>query len=324
MRTKKYPAVRQSGKLQTYLNAYQGLYSTRNDQALAFKDAMLSAGLGFDELINVDGQLHRFTVSGDKHKSLNGWYVFHDGEISAGAYGCWKRGINQTWCSKSRHLMTTSERRDYIELTLKAAEQRKLELRSRQDAAGQNAKHIWNKSTEVSSHPYLTQKQCKSFGLRLSSDSLVMPLRDVPGNLHSLQFIKPDGAKRMLSGGRKKSMFHLIGKPEDILLICEGYSTGATLHECTGYPVAIAIDAGNLKHVGQSFRKHHPGIKLIFCADNDQYSEANVGVEKAQEAALAVNGFITVPEFKDISTKPTDFNDLHLLEGRNAFQRIAL
>lgn len=324
MRTKNYPTVGQPGEIKTYLNAFNKLYTNPDKNASAFKDAIHATGIGIDSLIIGDGQLHRFTVSGDKPKSLTGWYVLHNGDISAGAFGCWKRGINQKWCSKSRNHMTARERRDYRELTQKAARQRKQELQKRYDEARQNAYAIWSNSKAVVCHPYLTQKHCQSFGLRLSGDALVMPLRDISGVLHSLQFIKPDGTKRMLPGGRKKGTFHLIGAPKNILLICEGYSTGATLHKCTGYPVAIAIDAGNLKPAGRSFRKACPGIKLVFCADNDQYNKVNVGVKKATEAAKVVDGFIAVPEFVDTSSKPTDFNDLYLLEGGQAIQGVKL
>lgn len=43
--------------------------------------------------------------------------------------------------------------------------------------------------------------------------------------------------------------------------------------------------------------------------------ESNVGVEKATSVAREFGLPLAIPQFKDVSSKPTDFNDLHLLEG---------
>ena len=86
-------------------------------------------------------------------------------------------------------------------------------------------------------------------------------------------------------------------------------------YEVTRYCVGVAIDAGNLKPVGEALRDKYPAEKLVFCADNDQYGEINTGLTKATEAARAVKGYVASPVFRDITTKPTDFNDLHNLEG---------
>lgn len=73
-------------------------------------------------------------------------------------------------------------------------------------------------------------------------------------------------------------------------------------------------------HGAQALREKHSNIKIIFCADNDCYHEngINPGIEKAREAAQAVGAEVVFPKFKDCSTHPTDFNDLMLLEGKDA------
>src|SRR4051812_40485624 len=67
-----------------------------------FRIAMGSVGLHFDGPVVADGKIHRFKVHGDH--SPNSWYVFHDDEIAAGAYGCWKRDIKETWCERNGQL----------------------------------------------------------------------------------------------------------------------------------------------------------------------------------------------------------------------------
>jgi hypothetical protein len=72
---------------------------------------------------------------------------------------------------------------------------------------------------------------------------LVLPLRDINGELHSLQFIAPDNRfdgkrnKTFPGGGRVAGCcFTLADTPNGALVVCEGYATGASIHEATGLP----------------------------------------------------------------------------------------
>ena len=71
----------------------------------------------------------------------------------------------------------------------------------------------------------------------------------------------------------------------------------------------------------QAIREKYPDANLVFCADNDQFIEGNPGVKYAREAAKRVNGLVIIPQFKDVSSKPTDFNDLAKSEGIDAVCR---
>ena len=61
---------------------------------------------------------------------------------------------------------------------------------------------------------------------------------------------------------------------------------------------------------------------MTICADNDCYSQQNIGLEKAKGVALFSNAQVIVPQFKDASMNPTDFNDLFVLEGKDAVKEI--
>ena len=103
------------------------------------------------------------------------------------------------------------------------------------------------------------------------------------------------------------------------LLICEGYSTGASLSESTGYPVAVAFNAGNLLAVGRKMRGQFPDAQIIFAADDDFRTDGNPGLRYANEAAQAVAGIVAVPCFGDARPEGmTDFNDMYLLHGPEA------
>lgn len=159
------------------------------------------------------------------------------------------------------------------------------------------------------------RKGVTGYGTRVYCGTVVVPLRDTSGMLHGLQFISTDGEKKFLKGTDKRGKYHAIGKMVDRLFICEGYATGASIHEATGHAVAVAFDSGNLKPVAEALRRKYPETKLIICADNDQWTEGNPGTTKAKEAAEAVGAAIVCPSFTDVSTKPTDFNDMVRLSG---------
>ena len=62
-------------------------------------------------------------------------------------------------------------------------------------------------------------------------------------------------------------------------------------------------------------RGKYPEAEIVICADNDAWVDSNVGVIKAREAAFLIGAKLAVPTFSNVSTKPTDFNDLMRLQG---------
>ena len=154
-------------------------------------------------------------------------------------------------------------------------------------------------------------KHIKPFNLKQYRGSVLAELRDIDGTLYSLQFIKPDGAKFFLSGGRIKGCFHTFGELEGATVchIAEGISTAATVHNWQDGPTLAAMNAGNLLPVGLAVRQAYPNIKIVFAADNDRFNPGgNVGRDKAEEAARICNGFVLMPEFPK-GSKGTDWND---------------
>lgn len=177
------------------------------------------------------------------------------------------------------------------------------------------ASYIWRKAKPCENHPYLNKKDVLAHGLRVNEDGhLVVPMVN-NGRITSLQFIDQDGNKKMMYGGKKSGSYYRIGEPTDCILICEGWATGATLHEATQLCVYVAFDSGNLPNVAKEVRKQYQLHKIIICADNDQYKKVNTGIKSAEKTACLVDADIVYPVFKDVSSKPTDFNDLYHLEG---------
>lgn len=277
-----------------------------------FKHEMCRAGLSTKAVIVPDGKLHRFYVEGDTQGSLNGWYVFYMDGLTAGAFGSWKTGNKCIWCIKADNNLSHTER---IQFKLRMEEiksVREAEEIAKRKVARDKAHYIWeNLSPASDTHPYLVRKKVRNHGLRINKGVLVIPMRDNVGQLHSLQFIDAAGNKRFLSGGRKKGCYFAIGTPLDMLCICEGYATASSIHDATGFAVAAAFDAGNLKSVALALRSKFPKIEITLCADNDADSPVNIGLNKAREAAIAVSASLAIPPITG------DFNDL-FSGGRHA------
>ncbi len=152
---------------------------------------------------------------------------------------------------------------------------------------------------------------------------LIVPARGVGEVIHTLQFIHPehrDGDnKRFLPGGATNGYHHGVGQSDQVLCICEGFATGASLHQATGCGVAIAFNCGNLLPVAKALRAKYPDTNLVVCADDDINTEGNPGLTKATEAARAVGGLLAIPHFG--GNRPevsTDFNDLAAHSGMEA------
>ncbi|MCB1783384.1 MAG: toprim domain-containing protein [Alphaproteobacteria bacterium] len=303
---KKSPCVGdRNGAIKNYPTQPTNIVLTQQDVILNFMEAINKAGLFTKTSIIADGRLHRFHVEGDKRGSENGWYTLYGDDLPAGAYGCWKRGISETWCAKSDQELTQVQRKRNRIRMVEAQNARKIEEEKRRKSAQQKAHIIWKFASRASdTHPYLVRKKVKSHGLRLYKGLLVIPMRDNAGNLHSLQFIDCDGNKRFLSSGRKKGCYFAIGTPLHTLCIAEGYATAVSIYEATGFACVVAFDAGNLEAVAVSLRNKFPNLKIIMCADNDVNTDGNPGLTKAKNAARRISAYLAFPSCAG------DFNDL--------------
>lgn len=284
--------------------------------ATDFRWEMAHVGIVTRDEIVADGRLHRCHVEGDRPGRKNGWYVLHLHPYPAGAFGAWNRPDRYTWKAVLPKRLSGGERIMRVKARAEASANVAAQIEANQAKARARAEYIWNHAVPTGgTHPYLLKKQTKPYGAREYKGSLVLPMRDVDGVLHNLQFITASGEKFFLKGGHVVASSFCLGSLGQRVYVAEGFATGASIHQATGDAVLIAFNAGNLKPVAEAFRKKHPQVELVIAADDDRWTEENTGLAKGREAARAVNGRIAVPSFLDISTRPTDFNDLFTLEG---------
>lgn len=275
-----------------------------------FHDAIrMTIGYSPDSTMLSPGKMIRFSTS-NKPQDRSGFAkLFPDGE--GGIFGCWRQGISQTW--QSRTYDSSEERTIYAEHIRKARNEAAIIESELRAECRRISADLWQQGHDVdATHPYLVVKGIKPYGIKQLRDMLMIPVRGSNGILRGLQFIGLDGAKRFKTGTEITGGYHAFGQPQDnTIAICEGVATGATLHEVTGHAVAVAFNAGNLRHVAEALHNKNPEWRLIICADDDHATAGNPGLTKAIDATLSVGCLLAVPKFPaERDAKDTDFNDL--------------
>jgi len=290
----------------------------------ALREACDRAGVVYKE-VPADGRFHPVDIADDPHGKGDGRVkLFPDGE--GGIVWNWKAGDDPIpfFIDDGRKL-TDSERRERDRRREEAVRAARAEDQRRRAEAAEQAAAIWAVATPAGAdHPYLTKKGVKPYGIRVHDGRLIVPVM-IDGVLSSLQYISNDGGKLFLRGGAKSRGFHLIGeaRTDGVICIAEGYATAASIHEATGYPVAVAFDAGNLEPAAVSLRKAYPTATLIVCGDDDHVTPGNPGRTKAMAAAKSAGGVAVFPEFgADRPAKASDFNDMAAVKGMAAVREL--
>lgn len=295
--------------------------------AMALKSELGDAGFAPFDTWSRRGETYNAKATRDTWKSIKAGGRVRIGTLfsMAKAHG-WRpdTGARPKPAPSAAELQAQREARE-------ARDRREAEERSKaQREAAAAAARAWQAASEEGASPYLVRKGVKGYGVRHAAGGwLLVPLRDAGGELWNVQSIAPerptDGPDKLfLKGGRKSGLWHMIGPWADAraLLVCEGYATGASLHEATGRPVAVAFDAGNLAHVARELRRLCPGALLAVCGDDDRDTEAktgrNPGRDKARAAARAARGRAVVILPRELPQGGSDFNDLAQAAGLDA------
>lgn len=265
------------------------------------------------------GRFHRFPGQDKGRSNRAGWCKIHTDGMG-GVFGDMASGLSESWQAETTRQQSPADREAWRKRVTESQARAQAELDASQKEAQQRAARTWAASKQAASHPYLTTKAVQPHGVRDYRGALVIPLY-IGGVLHSLQFIGATD-KRFLKDGRTVGCYYPIGKPDGVLCIVEGFATGATIREATGYAVAVAFNAGNLEAVARAMRTKFPDLILIICADDDYLTGGNPGLTKATTAARAVSGLLALPVFDaDRPAKATDFNDMASAYGLGAVKQ---
>lgn len=254
-------------------------------------------------------------------KEFTGLDVYETNKLIAGAIG-----LDATSTVTDEQRAQWQSQQVEREATEKAAKRQ-----ARIDAASR-AQSIWdNAKPAADDHPYLLQKKVNAFGLsKDTNDNLIIPMyyynpEKQQITLVNVQTIAPDSEKLFLKGGLVSGAYFTIGSTAmfgaGIVLICEGYATGATVFDAMSYslPVVVAFNAHNLIPVAKAIRAQYPDHRIIIVADDDNATaiklrdkaiadgkeplpliEYNTGIREARNAAIAIGGEIVTPKFETL------------------------
>lgn len=275
----------------------------------------------------LNSKLIRFDRTGAK----SGWIVGFENKTKSGesyivaVYGDWKTGEKYEF--KTKRSYTKAENTEILKriaVSQSEAERERLQL---QEGAKREANDLWSRGGDNPRCDYLSRKSspslynCRTI-LRDDGRALLVPMRDSSGELWGVQSISEKGQKYFLTGQRINGLFHSVGDGQatDVIYIAEGFATAASIHQATGKTVYVAFNAQNLVHVAKELKEKFETSSFIICGDDDRFTERdgvpyNPGREYAEKAAKACAGKSIFPKFSSLESKPTDFNDLHILEG---------
>ncbi len=283
---------------------YNKLYDGGNEIHISFSNKCLNTIGIFPPNAVTDDKIHRFGKHGEC------WYVLHESKRGTGTiygyYGDWSSPENKQlfFCSREQGL-TTQEKED-AKRQQRDMEREKEEIRKRISV---EMLSYYNSLPMADDHPYLEKKGVFAMpDLRIDGDLLIIPLYDVNGKIQTLQKIDERGEKKLYYGLSSSSVRYVFSGSTRVFL-CEGYATGASIHEATGATVVCAMFAGNLPKVARDYK----GATVI--ADND---ESKTGETKAEECRESDCDYILIPNLG------WDANDYASAYGREALKELLL
>ncbi|RBW93617.1 DNA primase [Escherichia coli] len=318
--------------LERWLPRPQELSMDAGDPVTEFAQVLENAGLVIQGLPQMDGAIHRVATRDDKKGAKSGAYkAYLDGRPAG-----WYRDYRSADDSPTNWVFSGGEQHDPLaRLHLRAFAQQQRDdnarkLQQQYNKQARYARSYINGLPQATAHEYLTRKGIRAApGVRLNNkNELVIPFSNGQGEIRSYQRIPVTGGKdaRILKDSEKTGNWFTFGTPENgrPLLFAEGYATAASLHEATGLPVLMTVDAGNMIAVAENARKIWTDSPFVFCADNDHQREINKGVFSATKAAEVTNGEVIIPAFTEAEKAQglTDFNDLDASRGRDDFQHV--
>jgi putative DNA primase/helicase len=320
-------------------------------------DAMREAGCEPANHADVvlDDKPHYYQVAGDKRSVKRASYCMNE---QGGWFYDHRAGKSYSVRRGEKSELTAAEMQAIREVRENQRKERAAFDARRRKKMDVWLKRLFNKAPKASSHAYLTAKgiQAHNARIRVKTGELYIPIYASSGLMLGLQRIslKFKGYSKGTQKAGGYAAFAKAGDDLSTIVICEGWATGATIKEATGLAVFAAMDAGNVRHVAAALRKKYPDARIVFAADSDQWTFnpkkrpadlnraelsgddnrwiewrdngfcQNVGVEAAQQAAVAIGGgHVIIPPFNGTEPdKPTDWNDYAASFGHDEIKRL--
>ena len=298
--------------------------------------------------IVMDSTLHRFRTRDDKPSETSGAILIHTDGWPAGYVQDWRKGIKENWKYDITGLDDEQKKYFNSEEYKKKCDEKERKAREKREAkqlkAVADARRLWERlDFAPEQHPYSVQKHIACFTeecLRYNPNtkSLAVPLRDINGQLQSIQWIPEEGHKSFFMDAAIESAFWSVWlevldeNPKEALLLGEGFATMAKVFELTKKPCVAAMSCYSLEKVARQLREKYPEAKIIITADNDWETErkhdrnpgllyANAVANSSVLGVKLADGVIN-PEFTEEDVGLSDWDDYAVKYGDEAAQKI--
>ncbi len=189
---------------------------------------------------------------------------------------------------------------------------------------------MWERCTPAPpTHGYILRKQGSAEGVRVYPHDapllviqgqnvagfLVVPCRDLDGNLHTLQFIPEKGGKLNLAGASFGNGCFVVGEIAESgpLFIVEGVGQAWAAWKATGRAAAVCFGAPRMATVADALRERYSAARLVVLPDRGMETQAAA-------IALTINGeWCELP-----GDKPGNYdaNDFMLEHGAEALAHL--
>lgn len=280
--------------------------------------------------IIIDGSIHRYRLKGDSPGQKSGAYCVYNKGFPAGWVRDWHKGVTVNWHYDTSNL--PQDQRAYFEAPEHKAKAeaekllREKQLKEKQNKAADSARIRINTLREASeNHNYLKAKNVFPYGIKIDNGSLAIPMRDINGEIKSLQWIDQEGHKKFFPDAPVVGLFWAVGldtldeKSEANILLGEGFATMAKIYELTGLPCVAGFSCYYLKAIAKDLHEAFPKCKIIVTADNDKSTELkrdfNPGLDHARELVKIGLAFdVVFPEFEH-PDDGSDWDDFALKFG---------
>lgn len=296
----------------------------------------------------MDGQLHRFSVEGDRGREEAGAYVIHNDEWPAWAVMDYHKHDEMIKGKFNPDNLRAYERDEFFaqlrksntpQIQSKKTDERKRQEQHQEKMRAEAVARAWREYNDtnnscISEHPYAKLKHISESRMlnyegrikinRREGDygqvwDLMIPLYNAEtGKFQSMQLIRgtlnTDGKyqkgiyKDTQVTGACFRLKPYEDKRPDMLLICEGVATAASLFKAFNFEVEViaAMNCHNIINVARAFRKKYPDRIITIAADND--TAGIKAAEKTKEAGYA-DKIILPPE------QGMDWNDYYIQKG---------
>jgi len=295
-----------------------------NDLMQEAIDAMRSCGLNVDNII-LDKFIGFNPDNAKLKKDKSAWYIFNiTNGILHGNFGCHslKKFCKEKFTSKKYKALSKVDREAINDEIKKQQEILKAEIERQQEAVAIEAEKLLAIPGEGAEHEYLSVKNVPLLkNTRVIKDTIHIPLCDYSGKIWNWQRIYKSGngfEKRYFTpidgyAGRKRGCFYPIIGNNAYVLICEGYSTGATLHAETGYTVICAMDCHNIVNVYNDIKSdvRFVNSEFVICADNDHSTNPQAIQNLKLARKKLIDTGLKIIEAPRHEQSGYDFNDMH-------------